>query len=84
MCSALVYGPHGGSGGYGPGAACSALSPLTLTSFSACEAEFPLPVAVEMFCGAKRTWGAEGGRERHLASNLIPQWAVLSDVSAVS
>lgn len=29
------------------------LSPLTLTSFSAGEAQFPLPVVVEMLCGAK-------------------------------
>lgn len=61
--SALVYGPCWGSDVYGPGAACSVLTPLTLTSFSACEAEFLLPVAVEMVRGAKQTRGTEGGRD---------------------
>ena len=49
--------------GLGQHAALFPLKPLTLTSFSACEAEFPLPGAVEMLCGAKRTWGTEGRRD---------------------
>lgn len=44
------------------------LFPLTLASSSACEAEFPLPVAVEMLCGAKRSWGTEGGKDISLQS----------------
>ena len=58
----------------GPGqqAALLPLTPPTLPSFSACEAKFPRPVAVEMLCGAKRTWGTEG-RKRYLASDSIPE-----------
>lgn len=40
----------------------AALFPLTLLSFSACEAKFLLPVAVEVLCGAKQTWAT--GRRR--------------------